>query len=92
MIDYKTEYQKWLNSGAITAEELAELQGIAGEDKEIESRFYGPLEFGTAGLRGEMAVGLHRMNVHIIRHATQAFANVIKAEGGDACERGVAIA
>ena len=35
MIDYKTEYQKWLNSGAITAEELAELQGIAGEDKEI---------------------------------------------------------
>ena len=52
--------------------------------KEIEGRFYGPLEFGTAGLRGTMAVGLHNMNVHVIRHATQAFAEVILAEGPEA--------
>ena len=91
MIDYKTEYQKWLNSGAITAEELAELQGIAGEDKEIESRFYGPLEFGTAGLRGTMKMGLHQMNIYVIRWATQGFANVICAEGQAAMDKGVAI-
>ena len=52
MIDYKAEYQKWLHSDAITEDERAELLSIAGDDKEIESRFYGPLEFGTAGLRG----------------------------------------
>ena len=91
MIDYKTEYQKWLHSGAITAEERAELQGIAGEDKEIESRFYGPLEFGTAGLRGTMKMGLHQMNIYVIRWATQGFANVICAEGQAAMDKGVAI-
>ena len=52
MIDYKAEYQKWLRSDAITEDERAELAAIGGDDKEIESRFYGPLEFGTAGLRG----------------------------------------
>ena len=55
--------------------------------KEIESRFFAPLEFGTAGLRGEMALGCRRMNIHVIRHATQAFAEVIKAEGERACAR-----
>ena len=49
-----------------------------------ESRFYGPLEFGTAGLRGTMKVGLHQMNIHVIRWATQGFANVICAEGEEA--------
>ena len=91
MIDYKTEYQKWLNSGAITAEERAELLSIAGDDKEIESRFYGPLEFGTAGLRGTMKMGLHQMNIYVIRWATQGFANVICAEGQAAMDKGVAI-
>ena len=57
----------------------------------IESRFFAPLEFGTAGLRGEMALGCRRMNIHVIRHATQAFAEVIKAEGESACARGIAI-
>ena len=91
MIDYKTEYQKWLHSGAITAEERAELLSIAGDDKEIESRFYGPLEFGTAGLRGTMKMGLHQMNIYVIRWATQGFANVICAEGQAAMDKGVAI-
>ena len=63
MIDYKAEYQKWLHSDAITEDERAELLSIAGDDKEIESRFYGPLEFGTAGLRGTMKMGLHQMNI-----------------------------
>ena len=91
MLNYMNEYEKWLHSGALTADEVKELQSIAGNEKEIESRFYGPLEFGTAGLRGTMKVGLHQMNVYVIRWATQGFANVICAEGEDAKKRGVAI-
>ena len=91
-MDYMKEYQKWLDSGVLTAEETAELKAIADDPKEIESRFYGPLEFGTAGLRGTMKMGLHQMNVYVIRHATQGFANVICAEGEEAKRRGVAIA
>ena len=91
-MDYMKEYQKWLDSGVLTAAELQELKDIAGDPKEIESRFYGPLEFGTAGLRGTMKMGLHHMNIYVVRHATQAFANVICAEGEEAKRRGVAIA
>jgi len=66
--------------------EKDELRDIAGDEKEIESRFFSRLEFGTAGLRGIMAVGLFRMNIHVIRHTTQAFAELIKAEpGSDKC-------
>ena len=90
-MSYLQEYEKWLSSGVLTAEEKAELEAIRGDDKEIERRFYGPLEFGTAGLRGTMAMGLHHMNLYVIRHATQGFANVICAEGEEAKERGVAI-
>ena len=91
MLDYKKEYERWLASDALNADEKAELQAIAGDEKEIESRFYGPLEFGTAGLRGTMKVGLHQMNVHVIRWATQGFADVIAAEGDEAKKKGVAI-
>ena len=91
MLDYRKEYERWLASDALNADEKAELQAIAGDEKEIESRFYGPLEFGTAGLRGTMKVGLHQMNVHVIRWATQGFADVIAAEGDEAKKKGVAI-
>ena len=90
-MDYMQEYQKWLDSDVLTPEEHAELEAIKDDPKEIESRFYGPLEFGTAGLRGTMAMGLHHMNLYVVRHATQGFANVICAEGEQAKERGVAI-
>ena len=92
MTNYKEEYQHWLDSPALSEEEWKELNSISGDEKEIESRFFAPLEFGTAGLRGTMKLGLHNMNIHIIRHATQAFANVILEEGMDAAERGIAIA
>ena len=91
MKTYKEEYQLWLDSPALSESEWAELNAIADDEKEIESRFFAPLEFGTAGLRGTMKVGLHHMNIHIIRHATQAFANVIKAEGEEAMKKGIAI-
>ena len=91
MRSYKEEYLRWLDSPALTEEEWKELNEIADDEKEIESRFFAPLEFGTAGLRGTMKVGLHHMNIHVIRHATQAFANVIIAEGEEAMRKGVAI-
>ncbi|MBQ4652080.1 MAG: phospho-sugar mutase [Oscillospiraceae bacterium] len=89
---YKEEYQHWLDSPALSEQEWAELDAIKDDEKEIESRFFAPLEFGTAGLRGTMKVGLHHMNIHIIRHATQAFANVICAEGEEAKKKGIAVA
>ena len=92
MRNYKEEYQRWLDSPALSEEEWSELNAIAGDEKEIESRFFAPLEFGTAGLRGTMKLGLHHMNIHVIRHATQAFANVIVAEGEEAMRKGIAIA
>ena len=92
MRNYKEEYQRWVDSPALSEQEWAELDAIKDDEKEIESRFYAPLEFGTAGLRGTMKLGLHHMNVHVIRHATQAFANVIAAEGEEAKAKGIAIA
>ena len=89
---YKDEYMHWLNSPALSEEEWEELDSIKNDEKEIESRFFAPLEFGTAGLRGTMKLGLHHMNIHVIRHATQAFANVIAAEGEGAKQKGIAIA
>ena len=91
MRNFKEEYRRWLDSPALTEEEWRELDAISDDEKEIESRFFAPLEFGTAGLRGTMKVGLHHMNIHVIRHATQAFANVIAAEGEEAMRKGVAI-
>ena len=90
-MSYREIYETWLGSPVLSSAEKAELTAIAGDEKEIESRFFGPLEFGTAGLRGIMGVGLNRMNVHVIRHATQAFAEVVLAEGPQAAAQGVAI-
>ena len=90
-MDYKKAYEQWLGSPALSGAEKAELAAIAGDEKEIESRFFSQLEFGTAGLRGTMGVGLYRMNIHVIRHATQAFAKVILNEGPEAVKKGVAI-
>ena len=90
-MSYRDTYEKWLASPALSEAEKAELRAIAGDEKEIESRFFAPLDFGTAGLRGTMCVGLHQMNIHVIRHATQAFAEVILAEGPEAVKQGVAV-
>lgn len=90
-MSFMDTYQTWLHSTALSSEEKAELEQIAHDPKEIESRFFDQLSFGTAGLRGTMGTGLHQMNIHVIRHTTQAFAEVIKAEGPSACRKGVAI-
>ncbi|MEG1460042.1 MAG: phospho-sugar mutase [Oscillospiraceae bacterium] len=91
MTDYMAEYRHWLDSPALAESEWAELNGIANDEEEIKSRFFAPLEFGTAGLRGVMGLGINRMNKHVIRHTTQAFATVICAEGEQAKKNGVVI-
>jgi len=88
---YMEEYGHWLNSGRLTDDERAELLALSGDEKEIESRFCMQLEFGTAGLRGVMGMGINRMNIYVIRHATQAFAEVIINEGKGAAKKGIAI-
>ena len=90
-MSYQQQFHRWLHSDALSPEEKAQLQAIADDPKEVEDRFFGLLEFGTAGLRGVMGLGLRRMNVYVIRHATQAFAQVILAEGPAAAAQGVAI-
>ena len=92
MRNFKEEFEHWLDSPSLSEQEWAELDSIRNDEKKIENRFFAPLEFGTAGLRGTMKVGLHHMNIHIIRHATQAFANVICAEGKEAMDKGIVIA
>ena len=71
------KFNEWLNSGALSKEEKQELESIKGNEKEITERFVADLEFGTAGLRGVMAMGTNRMNRHVIRHATQGLANFL---------------
>lgn len=88
-MSYQERYHRWLRSDALSPQEKAELEAL--DPKEIEDRFFGMLEFGTAGLRGVMGLGLRRMNVYVIRHATQAFAQVILAEGPQQAAKGVAI-
>ncbi len=90
-MNYRDVYEAWLASPALSEAERAELEAIQGDEKEIEGRFFAPLEFGTAGLRGTMCTGLHNMNIHVVRHATQAFAEVILEEGPQAAARGVAV-
>ena len=90
-MSYQAQYERWLHSPALSQPEKDELAALSHNAGEIEDRFFSLLQFGTAGLRGVMSVGLRRMNVHVIRHATQAFANVILAEGKEFAAQGVAI-
>lgn len=90
-MSYQEQYERWLHSPALSQPEKDELAALSHNAGEIEDRFFSLLQFGTAGLRGVMGVGLRRMNVHVIRHATQAFANVILAEGKEFAAQGVAI-
>ncbi len=89
-MDYKEMYQQWLDNPYFDEETKAELTSIAGNEKEIEDRFYMDLEFGTAGLRGVIGAGTNRMNVYTVRKATQGLANYILSVKGEA--KGVAIA
>ncbi len=89
-MDYKAMYQNWLDNPYFDDATKEELRSIAGDEKEIEDRFYMDLEFGTAGLRGVIGAGTNRMNIYTVRKATQGLANYILSVGGE--KKGVAIA
>ena len=80
-MDYMKEYERWLNSGVLSEEEKGELLSTKDNAAEIEDRFFAPLKFGTAGLRGILGLGTNRMNVYTVRQATQGLATLIKSLG-----------
>ena len=90
MKDYKKIYEEWLSNPYFDEATKAELRAIADDENEIKERFYMDLEFGTAGLRGIIGAGINRMNIYVVRRATQGLANYIIKQGG--ASKGVAIA
>lgn len=84
-------YRHWINHPLIDPQTLAELQSLTDE-KEIEDRFYQPLAFGTAGLRGIIGAGTNRMNKYTVRRATEGFARYLLKSNPSARKQGVAIA
>lgn len=88
-MDYKKNYESWLNNPYFDEATRAELASISADEKEIQERFYMDLEFGTAGLRGIIGAGTNRMNIYTVRKATQGLANYIKKNHGE--QKGVAI-
>lgn len=88
----KNMLNRWLSSPVVTDPVVREeLLSIAGNEEEIASRFCAPLNFGTGGIRGLIGAGINRMNVYVVRQATQGIADLIRAEGEDACKRGVVV-
>ena len=86
---YREDYEFWLESPYFDEATKEELRSIAGDEKEIEERFYKELEFGTGGLRGIIGAGINRMNIYTVRKATQGLSNYIKKAGTQ--DKGVAI-
>ncbi len=87
---YKELYNHWLSSEKLSEKEIKELKSITDE-KEIEYRFGKDLEFGTAGMRGFIGMGINMMNIYTVKRATQGLAEYIKSLGDSAKKRGVVI-
>ena len=90
MKDYNVEYERWLTSDALSPEERCELESIRDDEEAKALRFTAPMDFGTAGLRSVMNLGIGSMNRFTVARTTRGIAHLIKSEG--ASERGVAIA
>ncbi|MBE6099822.1 MAG: phospho-sugar mutase [Anaerovibrio sp.] len=79
---YKNEYERWLSFDLEDCDLYPELAKIDNNDEEIKDRFAVSLKFGTAGLRGVLGAGTNRMNIYVVRQATQGIANWVKKQGG----------
>ncbi|MEL1135957.1 phospho-sugar mutase [Desulfitobacterium sp. THU1] len=88
---FQERYQFWLNDSYFDEETRSEVASL-NDPKEIEDRFYADLEFGTGGLRGILGAGTNRMNIYVIRKATQGLADLISEGGEERKARGVVIA
>ncbi len=89
-MDYREQFNFWLEDDYFDEETKKELLAIRNDDKEVEDRFYRELEFGTGGLRGVIGAGTNRMNFYTVRKATQGLANYILAQGTQ--DKGISIA
>lgn len=89
MLAYKDDFKYWLTK--VTKEEQEELLAVENNDEQLKRRFAIPLEFGTAGMRGIIALGTGCLNRYTVRRATQGVANFIKQSGENAVKRGVVI-
>ena len=88
-MEYMDSYNLWLSK--VDADERRELESLRGDDKEIKERFYSPLEFGTAGMRGVLGMGTHMMNKYTVMRATEGLAHYVQSLGAEAMARGVLI-
>ncbi|MBR2809744.1 MAG: phospho-sugar mutase, partial [Solobacterium sp.] len=80
---YLDEYKRWLEADLLDVDLKSELLKIQGDDDAIKERFAVSLSFGTAGLRGTLGVGTNRMNIWVVRQATQGVADWVKTQGGN---------
>ena len=80
---YLDDYKRWMEADLEDAALKTELESIEGNDEEIKDRFAVSLKFGTAGLRGVLGAGTNRMNIYVVRQATQGLANWVKTQGGN---------
>ena len=80
---YMDDYKRWLAASLEDEDLTCELASIEGKDEEIKDRFAVALKFGTAGLRGVLGAGSNRMNIYVVRQATQGLANWVKTQGGN---------
>ena len=90
-MDYRANYQAWLNDPRLCQEGKDELKSIANDEKALEYRFGGEMEFGTAGMRGVIGYGMNMMNVYTVRRATQGLAEWINSLDEEEKSRGVVI-
>ncbi|MCY8005911.1 phospho-sugar mutase [Bacillus haynesii] len=91
-MSWRTSYERWKNKENLDSELKSLLLKAEGNEKELEDCFYKKLEFGTAGMRGEIGPGPNRMNVYTVRKASSGLAAYIGANGEEAKKRGVVIA
>ena len=80
---YMDDYKRWLAASLEDEDLTKELASIEGKEEEIKDRFAVALKFGTAGLRGVLGAGSNRMNIYVVRQATQGLANWVKTQGGN---------
>ena len=80
---YMDDYKRWLAHDLEDSALKQELEAIAGQDEQIKDRFAVALKFGTAGLRGVLGAGSNRMNIYVVRQATQGLCNWVKTQGGE---------
>lgn len=91
-MSYKETIEQWKNFALLEPKLKEELQSLEGKEDALKDAFFAPLEFGTAGMRGVLGVGINRMNSYTVRQATEGLARLMEAKGEEEKKRGVAIA